>query len=153
VAIKTTFLIVGAVILCLWYVQPVCSQETRPTVDKDTGRLVGRWAIAQTKEPGKPYLDSYKGRPFVAQGPNAFCLIMEYRNDGTFRRISRVGASETVQEGSWKLSGHELRQKHKDSPGDEVIYVRFDSPDQFTIIEVHEDMSDPGLFARFKKIQ
>jgi len=152
VLVKTTFVLVGAGFLCLWFLQPVCGQEAKPTVDKEQARLLGRWAIAQTKEPGKPYLESYKGRPFVVKGQNAFSLIMEYRKDGTFRRISRVGGSETVQEGRWKLSGHELRHKRRESPDEEVIYVRFDTPNEFTIIEVYEETRDPGLFARFKKL-
>jgi hypothetical protein len=152
VPVKTTSLLISAGFLCLWLLQPVWGEETKSTIDKEVARLVGRWAIVQTKEPGKPYLESYKGRPFVVKGQNAFSLIMEYRNDGTFRRISRVGGSETIQEGRWRLSGHELRHKRRDSPNEEVIYVRFDTPSQFTIIEVYEETPDPGLFARFKKL-
>jgi hypothetical protein len=113
--------------------------------------LVGHWMIVATKEPGKPYREGYKGRPFVPKGANAFTLLMEYRGDGTFRRITRIGDKETVHEGTWVLSGHELRHKRKGTNEDEVMYIRFDSPGQFTSIEVFEKTRDPGLFARFRK--
>jgi hypothetical protein len=151
--VRTTVALVSAGFLCLWFLQPVCGRETKPPIDQDTAKLVGRWAILQTKEPGKPYLESYKGRPFVAKGHNAFSLIIEYRKDGTFRRISIVDGSEAVEEGQWRLSGHELRHKRNRVPNEEVLYVRFDSPQQLTIIEVYEETRDPGLFARFKKIE
>jgi hypothetical protein len=128
------------------------AQEKKAPAGKDSAELVGRWVITQTKEPGKPYRESYKGRPFVMEGPNSFTLIMEYRRDGTFRRISRVAGKDTVQEGTWKLSGHELRHKRKGQPVDEVMYIRFDGADEFTSTEVYEDTLDPGLFAKFKRL-
>jgi len=140
-------------ILFAWFLIPAWAAETKPLPDGEAGRLVGRWLIVQTKEPGKPYQDGYRGRPFVAEGHNAFTLIMEYRKDGTFRRISRVGDKETVHEGAWRFSGHELRHKRKESAGEEVMYIRFDNPNQFTSIEVYEDTPDPGLFARFKRVE
>ncbi|MBM3302602.1 MAG: hypothetical protein FJY85_21955 [Deltaproteobacteria bacterium] len=124
---------------------------TKPVLADESAKLVGTWEIARTKEPGKPYLEGYKGRPFVSRGANAFTLIMEYRGDGTFRRLSRVGDSESVQQGRWQLSGHELRHQREGARDQEVMYVRFDAPDQYTFIEVYEDTPDPGLFAQFKK--
>src|SRR4030042_438379 len=97
--VKTTVALVSAGFLCLWFLQPVCGQEAKPAIDTEIGKIVGRWAILQTKEPGKPYLESYKGRPFVEKGRNSFSLVMEYRKDGTFRRISRIDGSEAVQDG------------------------------------------------------
>ncbi|MGO9117893.1 MAG: hypothetical protein ACLQPD_09815 [Desulfomonilaceae bacterium] len=122
-------------------------------VDKAAAPLVGVWEITQTKEPGKPYRSSYKGHPFVSRGPNAFTLIIEYHNDGTFRRIARVGAKDDVQEGKWKLAGNELRHHRADSNEEEVIYLRFDGPNQYTSTEVYEGTPDPGLFAQFKRIE
>jgi hypothetical protein len=96
---------------------PIYAQDeklsSKISLDKDAHQLIGRWEIFETKEPGKPYLSSYKGRPFVSRGANAFTLILEYSYDGTFRRIARVGNDETVEEGTWRLSGHELRHKRK----------------------------------------
>ncbi len=114
--------------------------------------LIGRWEIIETKEPGKSYTDGYKGRPFVRSGPNAFSLIIEYRKDGTMRRISRKGERDVVEDGVWTLSGKELRHRIKGSSVEEVIYIRFDSPDEYTFIEVYEGTPDPGLFARFRRI-
>jgi hypothetical protein len=122
-------------------------------VDKVAAPLVGIWEIIQTKEPGKPYRSSYKGHPFVSRGPNAFTLIMEYRNDGTFRRIARTGAKDDVQEGKWKLAGNELRHNRNGSHEEEVMYVRFDGPNQYTSTEVYEGTPDPGLFAQFRRIE
>jgi len=127
------------------------TSANKPSVGKDASKLVGVWEIAKTKEPGKPYLPSYKGQPFVTRGANAFTLILEYRKDGTFRRLSRIGGAENVQDGSWILSGHELRHRRSGSPADEVMYVRFDRPNQYTSIEVYEGTSDPGLFAQFSR--
>lgn len=141
------------VILGAWVLIPAWAAESTPLTDEEAAQLLGRWIIVQTKEPGKPYRDGYKGRPFVPQGHNAFTLIMEYRKDGTFRRISRVGEKDTVHEGGWRFSGHELRHKRKESPGEEVMHIRFDNPNQYTSIEVYEDTPDPGLFARFKRIE
>ncbi len=128
------------------------AQKVSP-VDKTAAPLVGVWEISQTKEPGKPYRSSYKGHPFVSRGPNAFTLIMEYHNDGTFRRIARVGAKDDVQEGKWELEGHELRHHRVGSNEEEVIYLRFDGPNQYTSTEVYEGTPDPGLFAQFKRIE
>lgn len=114
-------------------------------------QLLGVWEIAQTKEPGKPYRDGYKGMPFVSRGANAFTLVLEYRNDGTFRRTSRIGDKETIQDGTWKFSGHELRHRRTGARDEEVMYVRFDNPDQYTSLEVFESTSDPGLFAQFRR--
>ncbi len=129
------------------------SSKIKPTLDKDALKLVGVWEITKTKEPGKPYRSGYKGRPFVTKGANAFTLIMEYNKDGTFRRTSRIGNQETVQNGQWKLSGHELRHRRNGSTADEVMYLRFDRPSQYTSIEVYEGTPDPGLFAQFAKIK
>lgn len=122
-------------------------------LSKDSVKLVGVWEIVRTKEPNKPYRDGYKGRPFVSRGANAFTLIMEYRQDGTFRRLSRKGKMETVQDGQWRLTGHELRQRKTGGRDEEVMYLRFDKPNQFTSIEVYEDTPDPGLFAQFHKVK
>ena len=125
----------------------------KAAVDKAAAPLVGVWEIIQTKEPGKPYRSSYKGHPFVSRGPNAFTLIMEYHNDGTFQRIARVGDKDDVQEGKWKLAGNELRHSRNGSNEEEVMYVRFDGPNQYTSTEVYEGTPDPGLFAQFKRIE
>jgi hypothetical protein len=122
-----------------------------PAVDKGSEAIIGVWEIARTKEPGKPYREGYNGRPFVSIGPSAFTLVLEYRKNGTFRRVSRVGEQETVQEGSWILSGHELRHKRKGASDEEVMYVRFDNPNQYTSLEVFETTADPGLFAQFRR--
>jgi hypothetical protein len=122
-------------------------------VDKAAVPLVGVWEITQTKEPGKPYRSSYKGHPFVSRGPNAFTLIMEYHNDGTFKRTARVGTKDDVQEGKWKLAGNELRHHRVGTSEEEVIYLRFDGPNQYTSTEVYEGTPDPGLFAQFKRIE
>jgi hypothetical protein len=114
-------------------------------------RLVGVWEIAQTKEPGKPYREGYRGLPFVSKGANAFTLVLEYRKDGTFRRTSRIGDKETIQDGTWKFSGHELRHRRTGARDEEVMYVRFDNADQYTSLEVFEGTSDPGLFAQFRR--
>jgi hypothetical protein len=116
-------------------------------------QLVGVWEIYQTKEPHRPYERGYKGRPFVNKGPQAFTLIIEFRPDGTFRRLSRVGPSETVKDGTWTYSCHELRQRIQGAKHEEVMHVRFDNANQFTSIEVYEDSADPGLFAQFKRVQ
>ena len=136
---------------------PLYAQQDKaqkpPSVEKAVSPLVGTWEIAQTKEPGKPYMTSYKGHPFVSRGPNAFTLIMEYHNDGTFRRIARTGAKDDVQEGKWKLVGNELRHNRSGSHEEEVMYVRFDGPNQYTSTEVYEGTPDPGLFAQFRRIE
>lgn len=124
------------------------SRKTGATVNSP---IVGIWEICQTKEPGKPYREGYKGLPFVAQGANAFTLILEYRKDGTFRRISRIGDKESIHDGTWLLSGHELRHRRAGAKDEEVMYVRFDNPNQYTSLEVFEATSDPGLFAQFKR--
>jgi len=134
------------------YAQQEKAQKVSP-VDKTVAPLVGVWEISQIKEPGKAYRSSYKGHPFVSRGPNAFTLIMEYHNDGTFRRIARVGAKDDVQEGKWKLEGNELRHHRVGSNEEEVIYLRFDGPNQYTSMEVYEGTPDPGLFAQFKRIE
>ena len=135
---------------------PIYAQDNKPAnkpvLDKESSQLVGRWEIYETKEPGKPYLESYKGRPFVRKGPNAFTLILEYNSDGGFRRIARVGDAETIEQGTWRLVGHELRHKRKGASQEEVIYIRFDDKNHYTSTEVFEDTSDPGLFARFRRI-
>jgi hypothetical protein len=145
-----TVLLVG---MCLLFFQSAAhtAQEKPKRPSGESAALFGRWIIHETKEPGKPYAPEYKGRRFVAEGPDAFTLIMEYRSDGTFRRISRIGEKEVVHEGKWVLSGHELRLSREGADHDEVMYVRFDAPDTFTTVEVHEATRDPGLFARFKK--
>jgi hypothetical protein len=123
---------------------------TKP--DKASAQLLGMWEIHMIKEPGKHYRRSFKGRPLVAKGPHAFTLIIEYREDGSFKRTTRVGETETIQEGKWSLAGHELRQTRQGNLPDEVMYVRFDGPNKFTSIEVYEGCSDPGTFAQYKRI-
>lgn len=141
-------------VLCL-LVFPVCGQEEKTSKQSEgtTNQLVGVWEIDKTKEPHKPYEPGYKGRPFVSKGPQAFTLILDYRQDGTFRRLSRIGPSETVQDGTWKFSCKELRQRMQGAGQEEIIYVRFEDPDHFTSIEVYEDSADPGLFAKFKRMR
>ena len=129
------------------------SGKIKSDLDKASSNLVGTWEIVMTKEPGKPYRSGYKGRPFVTKGANAFTLIMEYRKDGTFRRLSRIGGEETEQKGRWKLSGHELRHRCNGSKADEVVYVRFDEPNQYTSIEVYEESPNPGLFVQFSRVK
>ncbi len=131
---------------------PTYAQDNKPVMDKESSQLVGRWEIYEAKEPGKPYLGSYKGRPFVRKGPNAFTLILEYNSDGGFKRIARVGETETVEQGTWQLAGHELRHKRKGASQEEVMYIRFDDKNHYTSTEVFEDTSDPGLFAKFRRI-
>jgi hypothetical protein len=127
--------------------------EKKSVLTQEATQLLGAWEIVNTKEPSQPYRTGYKGRPFVTKGPHAFTLIMEFQDDGNFRRISRVGENETIQEGTWKLVGHELSQQRKGVSEPEVIYVRFDGPNQYTSIEVYEGTPDPGLFAQFKRVQ
>jgi hypothetical protein len=150
------------VIICAGFVlslflPPLYALEEKNTqktaLSNVSAELEGIWEIDRTKEPGKPYTQGYKGRPFVSKGANAFTLILEYRQDGTFRRISRIGDKETVQEGRWLLSGHELRHRRVGARHDEVMYVRFDAPDKYTSLEVFEETSDPGLFAQFKRLR
>ncbi len=152
-----TLLLVFSGLLLSVLLPPLYAQQDKaqspPAVEQAAAPLVGVWEITQTKEPGKPYRSSYKGHPFVSRGPNAFTLIMEYHKDGTFRRIARVGAKDDVQEGKWKLVGNELRHHRTGSNEDEVMYVRFDGPDQYTSTEVYEGTPDPGLFAQFKRIE
>jgi hypothetical protein len=126
--------------------------DKKPTLSQEASQLVGVWEILATKEPGKPYRNGYKGRPFVEKGPHSFMLIMEYRDDGSFRRLSRIGENEAVHEGHWTLAGHELRHQRQGSNEQEVMYVRFDNPDQYTSTEVFEGTTDPGLFAQFKRM-
>jgi len=128
------------------------AEKKRQAANEEAARLVGRWQIHMTKEPGKDYRDAYKGRPFVPVGPHSFSLVGEYRPDGTFRRVSRVDGAETVDEGFWTLKGRELRQKRIGGQGEEVLYLRFDGADQFTSIEVYEQTPDPGLFAQFRRL-
>ncbi len=136
---------------------PIYAQETKQpkkfAMNGESTKLLGAWEITQTKEPGKPYRQAYKGRPFVSRGVHAFTLILEYRDDGTFRRIRRIGNDEKVQEGTWKFSGNELRHKRNGAYEEEVMYVRFDDANHYTAIEVFEDTPDPGLFAQFTRLQ
>jgi len=136
---------------------PVEAQQRRTAsnvaLDPYAAQMVGVWEVFQTKEPGHPYKASYKEHPFVAKGANAFTLFFEYRKDGTFRRITRVGSTETIQEGSWKMSGHELRHERPGALEEEVMFIRFDNPDQYTSIDVYEGSPDPGLFGRFKRVK
>ncbi len=152
-SVKRIVLALGVAALLSWPAVEAQPQGKASDLEKEATQLLGRWIIVQSKEPGKPYTDGYKGRPFVREGPNSFILILEYRQDGTFRRISRVDGVDTIHEGTWKLSGHELTQKRKGQGADEVMYIRFDGPDAFTSIEVYEESNDPGLFAKFKRIQ
>ena len=90
-SIKRFLLILCCGLLLSLLLPPLYAQQDKAqkvlVVDKAAVPLVGVWEIMQTKEPGKPYRSSYKGHPFVSRGPNAFTLIMEYHNDGTFKRI------------------------------------------------------------------
>ncbi|MCL5124976.1 MAG: hypothetical protein M1511_10860 [Deltaproteobacteria bacterium] len=135
---------------------PIYAQDNKvvgkTSLDKESSQLLGKWEIYETKEPGKPYLESYKGRPFVSKGANAFTLILQYNNDGTFRRTAIIGDSQTVEEGTWRLSGHELRHKRKGASEEEIMYVRFNDKNHYVSTEVFEDTSDPGLFAKFRRI-
>jgi hypothetical protein len=133
------------------YAQGPASRRVR--LDPLAARLVGTWEVSHTKEPGQPYKPSYRGQSFVASGANAFTLIMEYRKDGTFRRITRVGTKETIQEGTWTLAGHELRHDRPGALEAEIMYIRFDGPDQYTSVDVYEGTPDPGLFGRFKRVK
>jgi hypothetical protein len=130
--------------------QPV---KKRIALDPLATRLVGTWEVSHTKEPSQPYKASYRGQPFLRTGPNAFTLIMEYRKDGTFRRITRVGTSETIHDGTWKITGHELRHDRPGALEAEIMYLRFDGPDQYTSVDVYEGTPDPGLFGRFKRVK
>jgi hypothetical protein len=123
----------------------------KPELDADAAKLVGLWEIMRAKEPGKPYLTGFQGRPFVTKGPQAYTLILDYRPDGTFRRVCRVGDKDIVQEGRWTLSGHELRHKAKGKHEEEVMYIRFDNAEQYTSTEVYEESPNPGIFAQFRK--
>ncbi len=157
VNVRTWVFLVCASFVLSVLLPPIYALEERKgskTVDNEVAsKLVGTWEIIRTKEPGKPYAEGYKGRPFVSKGANAFTLILEYRNDGTFRRISRVGEKETVQQGTWVLAGHELRHRRAGAHEEEVMYIRFDSPNQYTSLEVFEDTPDPGLFAQFRRVR
>jgi hypothetical protein len=153
VSIKRTIILALCALVLSIFLPPLYAQENRPSSqDKESTQLIGKWEIYETKEPGKPYLSSYKGRPFVSKGANAFTLVLEYRNDGTFKRIARIGESETAEEGTWSLAGHELRHKRKGVQEEEIMYIRFDGRDRYVSTEVFEDSSDPGLFAKFKRI-
>lgn len=151
---RIVLLVVAGFLLSI-FLPPIYAQDQKntgkPAVDQETAQLVGIWEISRTKAPGKPYTTGYQGIPFVSKGANAFTLVLEYRKDGSFRRVSRVGDKETVQEGTWKLSGHELRHRRNGQQEEEVMYVRFDSHDSYTSTEVFEESADPGLFAQFKR--
>jgi hypothetical protein len=149
-AVVTTALVTWCVCAAIAQTQPApATSGTEP----EPARLVGTWEVFQTKAPGELYKPSYRGQPFVSKGPGAFTLIMEYRPDMTFRRITRVGATETVQEGTWRLSGHELRFDRQGAREAEVMHIRFDTPDEYTSLDVYEGTPDPGLFGRFKRIK
>ncbi len=153
--IKRSALVVFAAFFMSLLLPPIYAQDGAKAkkLDGPAGQLVGVWEIYKTKEPGKPYLSAYKGHPFVSRGPNAFTLIIEYKSDGTFKRTSRTADKETVHEGAWTLAGKELRHKRKGAFEEEVMYLRFDGPNQYTSLEVFEDTVDPGLFAQFRRIQ
>jgi hypothetical protein len=147
------FSVAIALVLCLFDCSLYAQDEKAGKKIGSGNQLVGVWELYQTKGPHKPYERGYKDRPFVNKGPQAFALIIEFREDGTFRRLSRVGPSETVKDGTWKFSCSELRQQMQGSKQEEIMYVRFDNPNQFTSIEVYEDSADPGLFAQFRRVQ
>jgi hypothetical protein len=156
VRVRRIVIVITAGFLLSLFFPPIYAQEEKkgklPALDEASAKFIGSWEIVQTKEPGKPYLTSYKGRPFVSKGPQSFSIVLEYKPDGTFRRICRVDGQESVQEGTWKLSGHELKHQRTGTSEPEVMYVRFDGKNQFTFVEVYEETSDPGLFAQFKKV-
>jgi hypothetical protein len=157
VTIRRLVLVICAGAILSLSMPPIYAQEgkqiKKPAMNGESAKLVGVWEISQTKEPGKPYRQEYKGRAFVSKGIHAFTLILDYRADGTFRRIRRIGNDEKVQVGTWKLSGNELRHKRKGAVEEEVMYLRFDDPNHYTAIEVFEDTPDPGLFAKFTRRQ
>ena len=121
--IQRSALVIFAAFLMSLLLPPIYAQDDKKVkkLDGPAGHLVGVWEIYQTKEPGKPYLTSYKGHPFVSRGPNAFTLVIEYRSDGTFKRTSRAGEKETVHEGSWTFAGKELRHRRNGSSEEEVM--------------------------------
>ena len=123
-------LIFVVVFLCV-YSSSTNADKNSTKLDKNSARLLGMWEIHMIKEPGKHYRSSYKGHPFVAKGPHAFTLIIQYRKDGSFKRIIRIGEKETVQKGKWSLAGHELRQTQRGNLPDEVMYIRFDGQLRF----------------------
>ncbi len=144
---------VGAMVLSV-LLSPIYSPHGQHVVNAKTDHsLVGRWEIFQTKAPGRPYLPKYKERPFVSVGPNAYTVIYEYSSDGTFQRITRIDGQNTVENGQWQYAGNELRLKIEKGRVEEIFYLRFDDRDQFTVVEVYEESSDPGIFARFKRIR
>jgi hypothetical protein len=155
VTIRRVALVLCAGAILSLSMPPIYAQEAKHSqkaaLSQESRKLVGVWEIAQTKEPGKPYRQAYRGRAFVSRGVHAFTLILEYRDDGTFRRIRRIGNDEKIQEGTWKLSGNELRHKRSGAYEEEVMYMRFDDPNHYTAIEVFEDTPDPGLFAKFTR--
>jgi hypothetical protein len=141
----------GVSILCSTFL--ICATDVCGADGKNRPQLAGKWEIYQAKEPGKPYRKGYRGRPFVSKGPNAYTIVVQYKPDGTFKRVSRIGKNEKIDQGHWELEGSELRQKQKGRSNEEVIYIRFDGPDHYTSIEVFEETSDPGTFARYKRIE
>ncbi len=147
---QVAFALIASVVL-LSLVGSSGAETKQPQTDDQVTRILGTWEIFQTKEPGQVYRQGYKGHAFVPRGPNAFTLLIEYRTNGTYRRISRVGATEVVHEGNWTINGHELRHQRKGNLPDEVMYIRFDGSDKFTSIEVFEQTTDPGLFAQFRR--
>jgi hypothetical protein len=145
---------ITSILLAGFFASPTFAQQQahkRVALDPLASHLVGTWEVYETKEPGQPYKASYRGQPFSSTGPNAFTLIMQYRKDGTFRRITRVGTSETIHDGTWRLTGHELRHDRPGALEAEIMYIRFDGPDQYTTVDVYEGTPDPGLFGRFRR--
>jgi hypothetical protein len=116
-------------------------------------KLVGKWELFEAKEPGQPYRPSLRGRAFSPNGPEAFALVVEYRADGTFCRVTREGEKQRIEQGTWTLEGHELRLISPRGVTQAVVYVRLDQPDRFTAIEVHEETLEPGLFVRFRRVE
>ena len=127
-----------ALLICAGFIlslsmTPIYAQEAKQikktTMNGESAKLVGVWEISQAKEPGKPYGKAYKGCPFVSRGVHAFTLILEYQDDWTFHRVSRIGNDEKVQDGTWKFSGSELRLKRNGAFEEEVMYVTIRRPE------------------------
>jgi hypothetical protein len=123
------------------------------SLSSEAARLVGTWEVCEAKEPGQPYRPSVRGRCFSSGGPEAFGLVIEYRHDGTFSRLTRDGSRQHIDHGTWSLSGHELRLASPQGAMQAVLYVRLDDLDRFTAVEVHEETPEPGLFVRYRRAE
>lgn len=150
---KRFFLIICAAFVLSIVLPPIHAQEDLKNKQDSSDQLVGVWEIYRVKEPGKPYGQGFQGVPFVNKGPNAYTLLMEYKSDGTFKKTSRRGNSEMVEDGAWKLTGNELRQKRRGLLEEEVLYLRFDDNNHYTSTEVFENSANLGIFVQFQRIR